>query len=109
MALPISDTELVPYEKRRTIVANLPIVKLALIGNAAWTFHFNGKNINASIEDEHFLDLVHHGYISYKSGDQLAVDLLIIEKYSSYDALIGTSYRITHVHNSPSIPSLIKE
>ena len=109
IALPICDTDLVHYEKRMSIVAHLPIVKLVLVGNSAWTFRFNGRNINASISDKNFLALVHSGHISYKSGDQLTVDLLIIEKYSAYNELVGTSYRITHVHGFSPNSSLIEK
>lgn len=106
IALPICDTDRVPYEKRKVVAVSLPIVKIVFLGNSAWTFRYMGKNINASIDDTNFLNLVQQGQVSYKAGDQLDVDLLIIEKYTGDDELYGVSYRVTRVHGVYDIPKL---
>lgn len=72
--LPIADEEIV---KNSRIRADLQISKADILKYSAWTFIYNGKTIKASIIDMDFLEEIHKGSMSIKSGSYITADLLI--------------------------------
>ena len=97
IAVPVDISAPVPYEKRRQIQAVLPIRKIDLLGDTAWSFRYGNRTIMAKIEDENFLISVHKGLTAYKAGDRLRVDMTIKENYDADDTLTSITYIINQV------------
>ncbi len=77
LSKPISTTEINSY-KEVTLRADLPIKKADLLGNSVWNFIYRNRVINATIEDEDFMEKVHFGKISVHAGDYITADIKII-------------------------------
>lgn len=95
----MSDTERISYQR-----IALPIKKLDLLGNGAWTFRYGKRSISASFEDKVFLKAVHEGKISYKAGDKLDVDLRIETKIAPDNTLLKESHIIEKVYGVVPAP-----
>lgn len=107
ISMPIDGLFKSSYERHYIARTSLLIHKPDLLSNTSWGFKSDFGAINAKIEDEDFLDLVHKGLMSYKAGDSLDVDLLTIEHYSANDVLIKTSRIIQKVHRV--IPAILEQ
>lgn len=63
--------------KTTIILVDLPIKKADLLGYSTWSFVYNGKNIEAKIDDTDFLEKIHNGQFSIHSGDYITAELEI--------------------------------
>lgn len=88
-----------PTESYRSCEVTLPIRKVDLLGNAAWSFKYGNKSISAKIGDKDFLAAVHSGENAYKAGDKLRVELTIKSNFSGDGQLISESYVIDRVRD----------
>ena len=62
----------------------LRVVKADFYGNSKWTFFLNNQRIEADIQDEVFLDKVHHNEILFDGDTKLKVSLKIKYKIDEY-------------------------
>lgn len=94
--LPIIEEEQI---RNTIILADLPIKKADLLGKSAWSFIFNNKTIDAKIDDEDFIDLIHNGKISIHSGDYITAELVISVKLNenSFPDENSTKYTVRKV------------
>ena len=79
MAIPVVD-ELgsVDNLKMESIVEEQLLLKSPdFLGNSKWSFHYDGKTIRASIEDEGFMENVKCGKVKLSAGVRLPVKMLI--------------------------------
>lgn len=79
MCIPIVD-ELEPVDdlKVESIVEEKLLLKSPdFLGNSKWSFHYDGKTIRASIEDEEFMENVKRGKVKLSAGVRLPVKMLI--------------------------------
>ena len=63
--------------RRYSIDAILPIKKADILGRSAWSFKYQNHNIDATIEDDDFLEKVHTGVYSIHAGDYIDATMLI--------------------------------
>ena len=63
--------------KVSTIKADLLIKKPDFLGHSTWSFRYNGKNIEAKILDDDFLDNIRNGKYSIHGGSYITADLEI--------------------------------
>lgn len=63
--------------------AVLRVIKPDFIGNSKWTFFLNNQRIDADIQDEIFLDKVHHNQILFDGDTRLKVQLKVKYKVDS--------------------------
>lgn len=62
----------------------LRVVKADFYGNSKWTFFLNNQRIEADIQDEVFLDKVHHNEVLFDGDTKLKVSLKIKYKIDEY-------------------------
>jgi len=98
MSQTIPITEYGPTDTVQVSELTLPILKIALQGDAAWSFRFGTRAIKANIEDRDFLKIVHIGQVSFKAGDKLSVELIITTRFSDEGIPIRESYSILKVY-----------
>lgn len=63
----------------------LKVAKADFYGNSKWTFFLNNQRIEADIQDEVFLDKVHHNEVLFDGDTKLKVSLKIKYKINEYD------------------------
>ena len=62
----------------------LRVIKADFYGNSKWTFFLNNQRIEADIQDEVFLDKVHHNEILFDGNTRLKVSLKTKYKIDEY-------------------------
>lgn len=72
--LPIVEESII---KTTVILVDLPIKKADLLGYSTWSFIYNGKQIEAKIDDVDFLEKIHNGQFSIHGGDYITAELEI--------------------------------
>lgn len=90
--------EFLPNDSSNSMRVLLPIKKIDLLGNAAWSFKYGKRTITAKIEDAEFIKSVHNGKTSYKAGDSLDVLLIATTKLTSDGTPIKETYLIEKVY-----------
>lgn len=78
----------------------LLIKKPDILGHSAWSFRFNGKNIEARILDDDFLDYIQEGNFTIKVGSYINADLEVAYDLTS-DGLLDEKppkYTVTKVY-----------
>lgn len=63
--------------KKSTIKTDLLIKKPDLLGHSTWTFRWRGRNIEAKIDDDDFLDIIRAGSYSIHGGSYIVADMEI--------------------------------
>lgn len=69
--------------KRSVIMADLMIKKPDLLGHSSWSFYYDGKTIEAKIEDEDFLKYIEKGNYSICGGAYITAKLEIVVELGS--------------------------
>ena len=72
--LPIVEESII---KTTVILVDLPIKKADLLGFSTWSFIYNGKQIEAKIDDVDFLEKIYNGQFSIHGGDYITAELEI--------------------------------
>ena len=94
MSSPLPFEEITTCRRSRTR-AILPIKKPDMLGRSAWDFRYNNKYINATIQDEDWLERVHNGDIVIKAVVFIDATLEIYEDVNEEGTTIDGSERYT--------------
>ena len=85
-----------------TVKEQLLLKSADFLGDSKWSFYYQGKAINASIEDKQFMEAVKNGRIMLYAGIRIPVLMKIEAIFNERIEIVKTNYTILKVLGNPT-------